>query len=49
MTDADNTVPKKKLLTLAEVKELSANREKCLMIIHNRVYDVTKFIDEVRH
>ena len=42
-TDASD----KKVLTMAEVKDLAANKEKCIMVINNRVYDVTKFIDEV--
>jgi cytochrome b involved in lipid metabolism len=37
----------KKLLTLAEVNQLAEDRNKCILIINNRVYDVTKFIDEV--
>lgn len=37
-----------KVLTLAQVKELAENKASCLMIINNRVYDVTKFMDEVR-
>jgi len=37
----------KKVLTLAEVKELAKDNSKCLFVINNRVYDVTKFIDEV--
>ena len=48
MTEADNNVPARNVLTLAQVQELSANRQKCIMIIDNRVYDVTKFMDEVR-
>jgi cytochrome b involved in lipid metabolism len=37
----------KKLLTLAEVKELAVDKAKCILVINNRVYDITKFIDEV--
>ena len=36
-----------KVLTLAEVEKIAADKEKCLMIINNRIYDVTKFMDEV--
>ena len=39
----------KKVLTLAEVKKLAEEKDKCIMIINDRVYDITKFIDEVRH
>lgn len=37
----------KKVLTLAEVKQLAEDKNKCIMIISDHVYDVTKFIDEV--
>ena len=36
-----------KVLTLAEVKQLAQDKNKCILIINNRVYDVTKFMDEV--
>ncbi|CAF1002646.1 unnamed protein product [Adineta ricciae] len=36
----------KKIYRLAEVKQLAEDRSKCIMVINNRVYDVTKFIDE---
>lgn len=37
----------KKVLTLAEVKQLAEDKNKCIMIISDHVYDVTKFLDEV--
>ena len=37
----------KKVLTMAEVQTLAADKEKCIMVINNHVYDITKFIDEV--
>ena len=46
MTSANGTSDKK-VLTLAEVQTLAAEKDKCIMIIDNHVYDVTKFIDEV--
>ena len=33
---------------MVEVQELAADKDKCVMIINNHVYDVTKFMDEVR-
>ena len=36
-----------KVLTLAEVKQLAEDKNKCILIINNRVYDITKFMDEV--
>ncbi|UJR16321.1 hypothetical protein I4U23_003227 [Adineta vaga] len=36
----------KKVLTLAEVKQLAEDKSKCIMIINNQVYDVTKFLEE---
>ena len=38
----------KKWLTMADVQKLVENKEKCVMVINNRIYDVTKFLDEVR-
>ena len=38
----------KKVYRWAEVKQLAEDRNKCIMVINNGVYDVTKFIDEVR-
>ncbi|CAF0993899.1 unnamed protein product [Rotaria magnacalcarata] len=35
-----------KPLTLLEVKDLAEKEKKCVIVINNRVYDVTKFIDE---
>jgi len=46
MTSADNTSDKK-VLTLAEVQQLAADKDKCVLLIDNRVYDITKFLDEV--
>jgi cytochrome b involved in lipid metabolism len=46
MAFADGTSDNK-VLTLAEVQKLAEDKDKCIMIINNRVYDVTKFIDEV--
>jgi cytochrome b involved in lipid metabolism len=42
-----HTTSDKKLLTLAEVKQLATDKNKCILIINNRVYDVTTFSDEV--
>jgi len=42
-----NTTSDKKVLTLAEVKQLAKDTTKCILVINNRVYDVSKFIDEV--
>ena len=36
----------KKKLTLAEVKN-HTTRESAWIIVHNKVFDVTKFLDEV--
>jgi len=36
-----------KFLTIAEVKQLATDKNKCILIINNRVYDVTTFSDEV--
>lgn len=47
MAPTDDTT-EQKFLTLAEVKTLAADREKCILVIDNRVYDVTRFMDEVR-
>ncbi len=46
MASADGTSDKK-VLTLADVQKLAEDKDKCIMIINNNVYDVTKFIDEV--
>ena len=46
MASSDSTSDEK-VLTLAEVQTLSEDKSKCIMIINNRVYDVTKFLDEV--
>ena len=39
----------KKVLTLAEVQQLAEAKDKCILIINDHVYDITKFIDEVSH
>jgi cytochrome b involved in lipid metabolism len=36
-----------KVLTLVEVQKLAEDKEKCILVIDNHVYDITKFIDEV--
>jgi len=48
MASSTNDNSNEKVLTLAEVKQLSEDKDKCIMIIDNRVYDITKFMDEVR-
>ncbi|CAF3378850.1 unnamed protein product [Rotaria sp. Silwood2] len=35
-----------KLMTMAEVQQLAKQPDKCVIVINNRVYDVTKFTDE---
>jgi len=45
MASADDTSDMK-VLTLAEVQNLAEDKNTCILIINNRVYDVTKFIDE---
>ena len=35
------------VFTQTQVKELAQDRNKCILVINNRVYDITKFIDEV--
>ena len=37
----------KKIFTLADVSKLAEDKNTCILVINNRVYDVTKFIDEV--
>jgi cytochrome b involved in lipid metabolism len=44
---SNDTNSDEKVLTLAEVQQLSEDKNKCIMIINNNVYDVTKFLDEV--
>ena len=44
---SNDTTSDEKVLTLAEVQQLSEDKNKCIMIINNNVYDVTKFLDEV--
>jgi hypothetical protein len=46
MAAADNTSDKK-VLTLVEVQKLAEDKSKCILVINDRVYDVTQFIDEV--
>ncbi|CAF0853149.1 unnamed protein product [Adineta steineri] len=45
MTSA-NKNSDKQVLTMAEVQQLSADKDKCIMVIDNHVYDITKFLDE---
>jgi cytochrome b involved in lipid metabolism len=40
------TTSDKKVLTLAEVNQLAEDKNKCILVINNRVYDITQFIDE---
>ncbi len=42
-----DTTSDKKVFTLAEVKQLAEDKNKCILIINNHIYDVTKFMDEV--
>ena len=44
---SDDNISNKKVLTLAEVQQLAEDKDKCIMIIDNHVYDITKFMDEV--
>jgi len=37
----------KQVYRLAEVKQLAEDKSKCIMIINNHVYDITRFLDEV--
>lgn len=48
MASSTNDNSDAKVLTLAEVRQLSEDKDKCIMIIDNHVYDITKFMDEVR-
>jgi cytochrome b involved in lipid metabolism len=41
-----DTTSDKKVFTLAEVKQLAEDKNKCILIINNHIYDVTKFMDE---
>ncbi|CAF3478765.1 unnamed protein product [Rotaria socialis] len=41
MSSADN-----KVLTLSEVRELADDKNKCIIIIDNNVYDITRFLEE---
>ncbi len=43
-----NDTSDKKVLTLVEVQQLTEDKDKCILMINNHVYDVTKFVDEVR-
>ena len=43
------TTSDKKVLTLAEVNQMAEDKNKCILIMNNRVYDITKFIDEVSY
>ena len=35
-----------KLLTWVDIRQLAEDKNKCIIVIKNRVYDITKFIDE---
>ena len=35
-------------MSLADVEQLSKDKERLIIIINNRVYDVKKFLDEVK-
>ncbi|CAF1982007.1 unnamed protein product [Rotaria magnacalcarata] len=41
MSSTDN-----KVLTLSEVRELADDKNKCIMMIDNNVYDITRFLEE---
>ncbi|CAF2924232.1 unnamed protein product [Rotaria sp. Silwood2] len=41
-----NTQSDKQVLTLSEVQKLAEDKNRCILIINNRVYDVAKFLDE---
>ncbi|CAF0838662.1 unnamed protein product [Rotaria sp. Silwood1] len=41
-----DTQSDKQVLTLSEVQKLAEDKSRCILIINNRVYDVTKFLDE---
>ena len=38
-----------KIMTLDEVAQLAENKNNCILVINNRVYNVTNFLDEVRY
>jgi cytochrome b involved in lipid metabolism len=42
-----NSTSDKKTFTLADIKQLAEDKNKCILLINNRIYDVTKFMDEV--
>ncbi len=42
-----NDTSDKKVLTLVEVQQLAAEKDKYILVIDNHIYDVSKFIDEV--
>jgi cytochrome b involved in lipid metabolism len=44
---SNNDTSDKKVLTLAEIQQLADDKDKCILMINNHIYDVTKFIDEV--
>ncbi|CAF1016157.1 unnamed protein product [Rotaria sp. Silwood1] len=35
-----------KILTLAEIRKLAEDKDRCILTINNRVYDVTRFLEE---
>ncbi|UJR30179.1 hypothetical protein I4U23_017719 [Adineta vaga] len=43
---SENNESDKKILSMAQVRELAKDKDKCIMVIDNCVYDITKFIDE---
>lgn len=39
----------KKEIRMADIQKQTTDKDKCIMVIDNRVYDITKFLDEVIH
>ncbi|CAF1195866.1 unnamed protein product [Didymodactylos carnosus] len=35
-----------KLVTMSDIAELAKDKDKCIIIVDDKVYDVTKFLDE---
>lgn len=46
MASADD-ISNETVLTMAEVRQRAEDKNKCIMVIDNQVYDITKFTDEV--
>lgn len=42
----ESCAPNERVLTWAHVQQLATDRNKCIIVISNRVYDLTKFLDE---